>query len=737
MAPASTPDDEPTISFPRQHAVTRRFTLGAPRDLTVSSDGARVLFLRSMAGDDPALCLWQFEIATGEEQLLVDPAQLGDPGAELPAAERARRERARESASGIVSYSLDEPAANVAFALGGSLFVLSIASGELRSLDAAPGVFDPRIDPTGRLVVYVSGQDLHLADLTSGRSRLLASDPDPLVSWGRAEFVAAEEMGRSRGFWWSPEGDAIVAARVCEAPVPAWWIADPAHPDRPPIEIRYPAAGTANAEIELALLDLGESTDESAATPHAIPWDTPIEEVPSFEYLADVVWTKGHPPLVVRQTRDQRTISIARVDLGPESTAAGEEQTTPGRTVTGIRAITDDVWVELMPGSPAWSEHGLLTIEDRVDLDRRVLCLDGRPISGDGLQVRSIAHVDATRVIVTAWTEPTEIHVVSISFHDGAATRLTTEPGVHGAVAGGGTTVLTTSTPDRAERMVRVLPDGTSLGDGDGSHSIQDFGTRPVLTARPRFLTLGSRALEAALFLPDHHDGSSPLPVLLDPYGGPHAQRVLKAQIPHLTSQWFADQGFAVLVVDNRGTPGRGPIFEREVWGDLAAPVLEDQLAALDAAAERFPFLDLQRVGIRGWSFGGYLAALAALRAPDRIHAAIAGAPVTTWHLYDTHYTERYLGHPADHPSHYARTDLVEEAEKLSRPLLLIHGLADDNVVAAHTLRFSSALLAAGRSHTVLPLSGVTHMTPQEVVAENMLHLQRDFLLQHLGVAAD
>ncbi|MDT7579160.1 MAG: dipeptidyl-peptidase 4, partial [Pseudonocardiales bacterium] len=254
------------------------------------------------------------------------------------------------------------------------------------------------------------------------------------------------------------------------------------------------------------------------------------------------------------------------------------------------------------------------------------------------------------------------------------------------------------------------------------------------LTPRVTLHAVGERALHTALLLPSWHTPGTPLPVLMDPYGGPHAQRVVAARGAHLTSQWFAEQGFAVVVVDGRGTPGRGPEFERAVWGDLAAPVLDDQVDALHALAADHPELDLGRVGIRGWSFGGYLAALAVLRRPDVFHAAVAGAPVTDWTLYDTHYTERYLGRPDTHPEAYARTSLLPDAEKLTRPLLLVHGLADDNVVAAHTLRLSSALLAAGRPHSVLPLSGVTHMTPQEVVAENLLLLQVEFLRDALGV---
>ena len=191
-----------------------------------------------------------------------------------------------------------------------------------------------------------------------------------------------------------------------------------------------------------------------------------------------------------------------------------------------------------------------------------------------------------------------------------------------------------------------------------------------------------------------------------------------------------------MVVADGRGTPGARAASGTAPWpGTWPAPVLEDQVAALAAAADRCADLDTGRVAIRGWSFGGYLAALAVLRRPDVFHAAVAGAPVTDWRLYDTHYTERYLGHPEDQPGTYERCSCCRTRHRLHRPLLIIHGLADDNVVAAHTLRLSAALLAAGRPHSVLPLSGVTHMTPQEEVAENLLLLQVDFLRKALGVA--
>jgi dipeptidyl-peptidase-4 len=247
-----------------------------------------------------------------------------------------------------------------------------------------------------------------------------------------------------------------------------------------------------------------------------------------------------------------------------------------------------------------------------------------------------------------------------------------------------------------------------------------------------RLLRLGSRRLCAGLLLPSDHVPGTKLPVLLDPYGGPHAQRVLAARSAWLEPQWLADQGFAVLVVDGRGTPGRDPDWERAIHLDLAGPVLDDQIDALHAAAELEPDLDLSRVGIRGWSFGGWLAALAVLRRPDTFSAGIAGAPVTDWSLYDTFYTERYLGTPQQEPSAYRTCSLLDDAPSLARPLMIIHGLADDNVVAAHSLRLSQRLTESGRPHTLLPLTGVTHMTPQVAVAENLLLLQVDFLNQHL-----
>ncbi|MGI5226041.1 prolyl oligopeptidase family serine peptidase [Actinoallomurus sp. CA-142502] len=689
-----------TISFPRQSARTRRFTLGAPRGFLVSSDGARVVFLRSRHGTDPVTCLWTVDVgddAIGEERLIVDPRALDLPGEEdLPAEERARRERAREQAGGVTSYAADSELTMAAFALSGRLFVTDLDK-DVRPLDAAAPVFDPRPDPTGRRVAYVSGRALRVIDVSSGADRALAEPEDDQVSYGLAEFVAAEEMQRMRGFWWSPDGEAVLAARVDESPVQRWHIADPANPGRPAVEVAYPAAGTPNADVSLVVLGL-----DGRRQP--VEWDRE-----TYPYLAEASWDSDGILLVV-QTRDQKVMRILSADPA-----------TGGTTL--VREDTDPVWIDIVPGVPARTASGDLVWVAEDDTARRLL-VGGDPVTPGGLQVRSVLSVDGDTVLFTASDEPTEIHVW---VYDGSGlTRLSSGSGVFGGRRRGGTTVISGGRLDRFGVETAVQRAGRALGH------IASHADKPEIEVNVNLIRAGERELRTAVLLPTGYSGDEPLPVLMDPYGGPHAQRVLATRRAFAESQWLADQGFAVVVADGRGSPARGPQWERAIHRDVVGPVLEDQVTALHAAAEHFP-LDLSRVGIRGWSFGGYLAALAVLHRPDVFHAAVAGAPVTDWTLYDTHYTERYLGDPNEDPEPYERASLIsavsgEQGSRTMRPLLVIHGLADDNVVVAHTLRFSSALLAAGLPHSVLPLSGVTHMTPQEVVAENLMLLQVEFL---------
>jgi dipeptidyl-peptidase-4 len=694
-------------TFPRQNARTRRFTLGRPRSFRISPNGGTILFCRSRTGSDPVAMLWRLDVDSGREELLVDPTNLiGEGPGELPPEEQARRERARETSEGIVRFTTDRELTRAVFNLAGRLFLADLRSGGAHELPVQQPAVDPRLDPSGRHVAYVNSGSLRVIGADGSGDCGLAAPEGPDVAYGLPEFVAAEEMSRDAGFWWSPDGEQLLVARVDESAVRRIYLTDPAHPERSPREMAYPDTGSANAEVTLALIGIdGTRTD--------VAWDYRL-----FEYLAAVSWS-AEGLLALVQQRDQRRSLVLEID--PGSGAA-----------TVVREDTDPEWLEITGGVPARAENGALVfVADSADTSR--IEVDGEPVTPPGLQVRSVIDVSGQTVLFTASAEPTEVGVWEWSPEGGVVEICCSagdlDPAVRKAVTSGGTTVVSEARLDRH---------GTSFAvwrRGEVVRRIETLEETPLLTPTPKMLRLGPAKLRAALLLPSWHvPGSGRLPVLLDPYGGPGAQRVLSAQAAFLTSQWFAEQGFAVLVADGRGTPGRGRAWTRAIHGDFATPVLDDQVTALEEAAKEFPDLDVGRVAIRGWSFGGYLAALAVLRRPDVFHAAVAGAPVTDFRLYDTHYTERYLGTPADDPGNYDRVSLFGDAAGLTRPLMLIHGLADDNVVVANTLQFSAMLTAAGRPHTVLPLSGVTHMTPQEEVAENLLLLEIDFLRRALSL---
>ena len=688
-------------TFPRQYARTQRLTLGEPRTITVSPDGRRVVFCRAGSGTDSVTSLWVFDVDASRERCVADARELMDhtTGSESDF-ERARRERAREGAAGIVSYTCDDDVTKAAFALAGKLFVVSLADSSV--VDATPrdlesAIFDPRLSPCGRRITYVVGNDLHVRHEDGSTSVIARGGGD--VSWGRAEFIAAEEMGRHRGHWWSPDGDRLVVARVDESPVETSWIADPSNPQRPPRAVRYPRAGTKNATVSASIV-----TVDGNHTP--IAW-AGVE----FDYLTSVVWSRGGLVVGV-QSRDQRVLTWLNVD--------------PSTGTATVRSTErDEKWVELVPGTPSLTASGVLvTCGERHGA--RTLLADGKAISPGALQVRSVLHSSDTHVVVSAndLSSPESLHTYRIALDGSTCEQLTMGDGVHSSVVGGAT-VVTRSTSLSASRATFAVSKGSTIAN---------HAEVPLVTPNVSLHRLGKRRIPTAIVTPRNHDGRR-LPVLFDPYGGPHAQRVVSSSLAYCASQWFADQGFVVVIADGAGTPGLGTTWERDVAGDLAEPVLRDQLSVLDELPTVCDVADCTSVAIRGWSFGGYLAALAVLRAPDRFHAAIAGAPVTDWRLYDTHYTERYLGHPDTAPDSYDSTNLVRDAALLRRPLLLIHGLADDNVLSAHTLQLSSALLAHGKPHETLLLSGVSHMTPQEVVAENLLLHQVDFLRRALNLA--
>src|SRR6516162_984449 len=396
-----------TDSFPRQQAKTQGFSLGAPRSFQISPDGSRVAFLRSQGGDDPVTCLWVLDTGTGRERLAADPATIGAAAAALTDQEKAIRERTRERARGIVEFATDTALTVAAFALAGRVYLADLAG--------------------------TSGAD----------TEIIGPGDQPGLTYGLAEFIAAEEMGRVRGYWWAPDGTALLVGRVDNTPVRRWYITDPANPDRPPAEVAYPAAGTANADVSLLLAGL----DGSQAP---LEWDRA-----AFPYLVTVNWDHD-VPLIVVQSRDQRRMRLLSAD--------------PARSATAVlREDTDDRWLDIVAGIPARTSDGRIVWTADAGGARRLLVAspeeladgDAAPVTPADLQVREILDVDADTVLFSASPdEPTEIGLWA--YGPGGLERVTPEPGVHHGQRAGGTTVIISRTLAADGASVRVIRDGSA-----------------------------------------------------------------------------------------------------------------------------------------------------------------------------------------------------------------------------------------------------------------------------------
>lgn len=640
--------------LPGQLARTRYFQAGAVSRLEIC--GRFVTFLRDGA-------LWVFDPADSQERRVAAAAQY-----------RA----GRDEKAVVVEQS--------------ELFAVDLAADEVRQL-AVGKVETAAIDPTGRVVAFVRERALWVVDATGTNERVLVEPENADVSWGLPEFTAWMSMERTEGFWWAPDGQRLLVARVDESPVEIWYQPDPLRPDVPPKPIRYPAAGTHNADVGLYLVDLDGQRVE-------VEWDRE-----RFEYLVQADWP-GERPLIAVQTRDQRTLWLLEVDPATGATSL-------------VREVSDPDWVAVWTGTPTRTASGeLVWIERDAETDTYRLLVGDKFVTPPGMQVLEVPGVSGETVRFLAQTEATEIHHYS---YDGEVRQLSEGAGVHTGRVDGGITVVDSRTLDGRRITVNGRP-------------LQDTAEQPVVDLRMELVKAGPAELRTAVFRPSWHEpGTARLPVLLSPYAGPGFQLVMARSMPgYFVSQWFAEQGFIVLSTDGRGTPGRGPAWERAIAGDQLFPVLDDQIEALHAIAATDGDLDLERVAIRGWSFSGYLAAAAVIHRPDVFHAGIAGAPVTDLRLYDSYWKERYMGHPAENAEAYRRSSIVPFADQLTRPLQIIHGLADTNVWPVHSLRLAAALAAAGKPHELVTFAGQGHGFSDPAAVEGRLRLELDFLQRSL-----
>ena len=726
-------------AFLEQYAATRRFAAGRPASITLTPEGSAVLFLRSGPRSFEQN-LYEIDAATGQERVLltVDKVLAGQKE-QLSKEELARRERARISSRGITHFDLSDDGKQLLVPLSGRLFVVDRASGSSREIKGAPGFpIDPSLSPDGAALACVRDGDLYVTSLTgpsSGSEKRLTTGATDHITHGLSEFVAQEEMGRSHGYWWSPDGAAIAYETSDTTGVEMFHIADPTDPSKTASEWPYPRPGKPNANVNLALISTrgGPSTQVS--------WDHD-----TYPYLARVTWSKNAPLTLLVQNRAQTEQLLLAVD------------TATGSTTTLLKE-TDPAWINLEPANPTWladgqsflwmTEGGKPGGEWQLELRSRKGDLI-RTLTQKGFGLHGLIAADESTgvVYVAASPEPTQSHIfrVPLDGHN-KPVALTSSQAHYSATF--------SHAPD-ATRKIYVQSSHTLDGDiatrvmhidGSSPHDIKSVAEEPPFKAKVELTTVTptwgdpGRTFCAALIRPANFDASKKYPVLAMVYAGPSTQTVSTAGRGYLLNQWFANRGFVVVSLDCRGTPGRGRDWERVIkekkgHGDLIDVELTDICDGLKALGQKYPEMDLTRVGVSGWSFGGYFSAMAAMRRPDVFKAAVAGAPVTDWADYDTHYTERYMGTPQDNSQGYKDSSVLTYAKDLRVPLLLIHGTADDNVYFMHSLKLTEALFRAGKPFEFLPLAGFTHMVPDPLVTIRLENRIAEFFEHHLNAAS-
>lgn len=702
------------LKFFRDLAETRRFTLGRPVKPALTPDGSAVIFLRGGARS-PVMRLYEMQVGTGKvEELLTPEALLRGAEEKLTVEERARRERMRVSLKGFTDFDLSEDGTKVLVTLSGRLYVVNRAGKRVLEL---PGEWwiDPGFSRDGNFVAAVRNGELFVIDLAAVREKQITVGATETLTHGLAEFAAEEEMDRHHGYWWSPDSKWIVFQETDVSMVEKHYIADPLNPGAPPQMYFYPRAGTANARVRLALVS------RVGGAPVWIHWDDG-----KYPYLARVVWEQAAAPLTLLvQTRDQREEKLLTVNP-----ATGDTHE--------LFTETDADWIDLDPDNriPFWLKDGsafLWTTQRRGGWQLELRGRDGnlvRELTPADCECAALVDADEERgtVITSGGPDPREEHLFRVSLSDAAPERITQESGSHFAVYSKdhGAYVHTFDLADGRWGMQVRNREGKALAD------VPSVAEKPPFLPRIEFTQVGQDpSFYALLIRPHDFDPSRKYPVILDVYAGPTATVVHRAPLPHMRDQWFADSGFIVVSLDNRGTPGRGRAWERTVKGNLIDVALQDQVAGLQLLGAKYPELDLSRVGVSGWSFGGYFAAMATIRRPDVFKCGVAGAPVVDWEDYDTHYTERYMDLPSANPEGYRKANVLTYAGQLERPLLLVHGLVDDNVYVVHTLKLARALFEAGRRFELLPLL-TTHMVPEPVVSLRLESRILDFFKTHL-----
>jgi dipeptidyl-peptidase-4 len=688
----------------------------APRALTFSPDGTRLTFLRAKEEDANVLDLWAMDVEGGEPYLLVDSSVLVEEEGELSEAERQLRERARISSRGIVRYDWDSAGEAILVPLAGDVFYVDIETQEAtRLLETEAFETDFRISPDGNFVSFVRDQNLFYVEIATGEETQVTDQGGGLISYGMAEFVVQEELSRSTGYWWSGDERYIAYTRTDETPVeniPRLEI--DANGGAQLVDQRYPRAGENNALIDLFIFDreTGEHVEVDLGDDEEI-------------YLARLSWRSGSAYVQILN-RPQTRIDIRKAD--PQTGDAPVWYTES----TDIWINMDEDFIPLSDGRFVW------TSEDTPGGYRHISILgaDGERehwvTSGEWL-VNGVNAIDeeAGLIYFTGWVDtPLQRHLYSVPLAGGEPTRITSGEGRWSARFNSGRDAFIGSYNDSD------TPPQTGLYGVDGER-IRWVEENPLDETHPYFPYADSHivpqfgTLEASdgttlhyqIHLPPDFDPEREYPAIQYVYGGPGPQLVHQGW-QNLRAQIFAQAGYVYFTIDNRGAGNRGRDFEGHLKYRMGIAEVEDQLLGLDHL-QSLDYVDADRVGVWGWSYGGYMTLMMALQAPGRYAAGVSGAPVTDWALYDTTYTERYMSTPQENPEGYEQGSVFAHLDGYETPLFLIHGMADDNVIFAHSTRLYSELQQRRESFEMMTYPGQRHGVRGE---DRSVHLWTDVL---------
>ena len=698
-------------------AATRSYSLGIPAGAEPTPDGKAVLYLRS-GPRDTVQRLYEFDIASAKERELVTPdALLGGKPEELSAEEKARRERARVSVHGFTHFELSRDGSLVLLPLNGHLYVVARPSGKITALPGE-GWVAPQFSPDGTKVAALRDDDLHVIDIAAKTDTQLTKGAGETLQHGEAEFVAQEEMDRRDGFWWSPNSRAIAYEEADLSHVEPSYIVDPLEPSKAPVEFRYPRAGTANAVVRLGIVPV------TGGATVWIPWD-----YVTYPYLARVAWMKGGPLSLIVENRAQTEAEYLAAD-----TRSGASKL--------LWTEHDAAWITLPPPDPKhvpyWLADGsgfLWMTErngqaqlERHDANGKLL----NAITPADFRFEALLDVDEKTgaAIVEGGTNRLSREIFEVSLAGGAPRPIAAVPGFNTGAFGDQHAVFAHAynLGDGSQGVDVLSREGKKIA------SLPSVAEAPPFMPKPEHFTVGSHDFDALVLKPRDFDPAKKYPVILSVYGGPAAKTVWASPRQYFQQQCMADRGYIVAVSDNRGTPGHDAAWMRAIKNNAIDIPLEDQIDALRGLSKRVPQMDMARVGVFGWSFGGYFSAMATIRRPDVFAAGVAGAPVVDWQDYDTFYTERYMGLPAENADGYRKSNVLTYAANLERPLLLVHGVMDDNVHFQNTMQLTLALLKAGKPYELLLLPG-THMLADELLRARETERQMDFFAEHLRTA--